>query len=398
MTTETASRTKGNEIDLSAFFAILWRRRKLILIGTAALTLLAAVLSFLLPRVYRSTGYYQLGSANAGVSIQLYKSSSSMFTNPNRFQKAARGEAAFNQEEKKKIAEEFREQESIGSWIAPLYAFSREDQRLLAQISKDEQNAVLGLNLAYEANSPQAAARMVSFFGRFVRDCLMYVTLFNYVSDNAIDSHTSLQKNENALIENRFRFGQQEKKLLDIRAILRNYPDSARIENRQLVSIQDGGARYLSPVTQIVGIESTLADLRREVADLERDREMLLLRAEYFDMGRAEVDKSDEQGEGLFQALKANHAALFAKKNLERDTVREVYNSLNIDLLNFDRTFNRSYRFVSGPTVPDRHIKPSKRMIILLAIVLAGAFFCLLALALDWWNGHKQWIISPRQK
>lgn len=54
------------------------------------------------------------------------------------------------------------------------------------------------------------------------------------------------------------------------------------METRQVLSVQKGGSRFLSPVTQLVGIESTLADLRRSPAQLERDSEKLSVRAEFF--------------------------------------------------------------------------------------------------------------------
>ena len=79
-------------------------------------------------------------------------------------------------------------------------------------------------------------------------------------------------------------------------ARLKNYPESAKIENRQLVSIQEGGSRFLAPVTQLVGIESTLADFRRDLAELERDREKLTARAEYFSRCYSELAKIGEHG------------------------------------------------------------------------------------------------------
>ncbi len=381
----------ADEIDLSALFAVLWRQRKLIVLGTLAVTLLAVGMSLLIPRVYQSNGFYQLGSA---VSIPIYKTSASMFSNPNRFVGYANREKSFSDPEKRTVSRRFQTARAIQKWIQPVYAFSKEDQRELALIGKEDGNSVLGLNLTFEGKSPEFAARMVTFFGHYVRDCLMYVTLFNYISENVNTARTSLQKNENALIANRFALEQQQKKMVDIQQILRKYPDSAKIDNRQLVSIQEGGARFLSPVTQLVGIESTVADLRREVALLEREREKILPLVEFFDRAKVALDQAGEQGEPLFQAIKTIHKDLFAGKDLSRDTLREVFNNLSVEQQNFDRTFNTSYRFVSGPTVPARHIKPSRSKIVLIAFFLAGFFFVCLAFLLSWWQHNKQAILN----
>lgn len=429
MTTEDKQWEEVDEIDLGAILAALWKRKILIVFGTLVVTLLAAAASYIIPKTYRSEAFYQLGDGDGvtiplfssdqdrrylfssdqdrrhqvkdksrydgiGLSIPLYKRSASQFSNPTRFLDYASRNTSFTDQEKQAMSKKFTEAKDIQKWISPLYAFSKEDSRQLAQVGKDQNNSVLGLNLAFEANTPDQAAKMVSFLGEYVRDCLMYVTLFNYISDNAIVARTSLQENENDLSAIRFELEQEQKKMADIQAVLRKYPNAANIENRQLVSIQEGGAHFLSPLTQLVGIESKVADLRREVDRLERDREKLLLLVEFFDLVNVSLNQEGKQGEPLFQRLKAAETELFAKKDLSRDTVREVFNNLNIDRQNFDRTFYTSYRFVSGPTVPTQHIKPRKSVIVLGAFFVSAFFFLFLALFLNWWQDNKKILVE----
>jgi len=406
VTTEDKHWEEVDEIDLGAILAAFWKRKNLIIFGTLVATLLAAAASYVIPKTYRSEAFFQLGGGGGdkdkiitdGVPIPLYKKSSSQFSSPTRFQEYVSRNTSFTDPEKQEISRKLTEAEDIQKWITPIYAFSKEDSRQLAQVGKDQHNSVLGLNLAFEANTPEQAARMVSFFGEYVRDCLMYVTLFDYISGNAVNARTSLQENENALSATRFALEQQQKKMVDIQAILRKYPDAAKIENRQLVSIQEGGSRFLSPVTQLVGIESTVADLRRQVDKLERDRAKLTLRVEVFDLAKADLDQERKQGETLFQRLKAAETELFAKKDLSRDTVREVFNDLSVDWQNFDRTFYQSYRFVSDPTVPTQHIKPRKSVIVLGAFFVSAFFFLFLAIFLNWWQDNKKILANEKKE
>jgi len=62
--TETGSTQEAyaDEINLGSFLAVLWKRRKLIIFGTLVSTLLAIGISFILPRVYRGEGFFQLGN------------------------------------------------------------------------------------------------------------------------------------------------------------------------------------------------------------------------------------------------------------------------------------------------------------------------------------------------
>lgn len=404
MTNETNQRANVEEIDFTAIFSILWRQRKLIILGTLAATLLAAALSFFIPKTYRSEGFYQLGNPEKrivvekesliGIPIPLYKKSAPQFFDPNRFYLAASEWKSFSEKDLAKIKNSFRTMANIHKWILPMYAFSKGDMRELAQMPSDESNSVIGLELSYDADSPQKAYNFVRFFGQHIRDCLMYVSLYNYVKDDYSKAVSELSKNENNIIVLQFNLLQNTKKMMDIKAILTKYPESAKIENRQLVSVQEGGSRFLAPVTQLVGIESTLADQRRNLAELEREKEKLLIQREYFSKCNDALNKIGQGGIMIFSQLKAIKSDVFKNKDFQKGPVKEVFNNLSIDLQAFDLAFFTNCRFISGPTVPERHIKPRKSIIVILTCFLSFFFFIVLTLVLHWWQRNKKEIKS----
>jgi LPS O-antigen subunit length determinant protein (WzzB/FepE family) len=415
MITEKKQRANVDEIDLSAIFAILWKRRVLIVLGTLAMTLLAIGISFFIPKVYRSEGFYQLGhpkktiievertttesekttkesqktilknKAIIGIPIPLYKKSSTQFFNPDRLQLFANQEKSFSAKELKNITGNFRIAADIIKWVKPVYAYSREDVREFAQVGKDEINSVIGLNLSYEADSPQKAYAYVRFFGKYIRDCLMYVSLYDYVMNEYSDIISGLNQNDNDIIDIKFKLLQNSKKMLDIKAILSKYPESAKIENRQLVSVQEGGSRFLAPVTQLVGIESTMAELNQQLTWLERERKELAIQREFFSQSNAAFNNLGKKGEMMFEKLKAIKSEMFKKMDFRLDTVKGVANKLSIDFQAFDLAFYTNCRFISGPTLPVQHIKPRKSIIVLVAFFLSAFFFLLLAFSLSWW-------------
>ena len=415
--TNSTEELYDDEIDLNSIFAVLWKRKKLIIFGTLGATLLSIGISLLLPRVYRSEGFYQLGNptkrisenekstkkktasitkkiASIGVPVLLYKSSSTQFFNPNRFQLIAGQDKSFKEEDLKKLAANFRTTEDITKWIKPVYAFAKEDAREFTQLPQDESNSVIGLNLAYEADSPENASSYVSYFGKYIRDCLLYMTLYNYVMDGYNNTISEMNKSENDIMDMKFQLLQNANKMKDIRAILTNYPESAKIENRQLVSVQEGGERFLAPVTQLVGIESTLADLRRDLAELERDREKLTARAEYFSRCYSELAKIGEHGESLFLLLKSIKDEVFKNKDLSKDEIKEVFNNLSIDLQTFDLIFFSNSRFISGPTIPDMHVKPKKSVIVIVTCFTSFFLLVIYSFVSHWWQSNKKAIMS----
>ena len=415
MTTETKQRPSVDEIDFNAIIALLWKSRMLIIFGTMAVTLLAVALSFFIPKTYRSEGFYQLGNPEKiigknkdeeapapveenknliGIPIPLYKKGAPQFFNPNRFYLAASEWKSFKKKDLNILKTSFQTAAAIQKWIVPMYAFSKGDMRVLAPLPAGEFNSVIGLELSYEADSPQKAYDFVRFFGDYVRDCLLYVSLYDYVKNEYSKVISELSKNENANIDLQFQLLQNIKKMLDIKAILTKYPEAAKIENRQLVSVQEGGFRFLGPVTQLVGIESALADQRRDLAELEREKEKLVMRREYFSKCNDALNKIGQRGEMIFSQLKAIKSDVFKNKDFNKGTVKEIVNDLSINLQVFDLAFFTNCRFISGPTLATGHIKPRKSVIVIAAFFLSAFFFLFLALFLSWWQSHKQAILS----
>ena len=350
-----------DEIDFASIIAVLWKRRKLIFFGTMGATLLSIGISLLLPRVYLSEGFYQLG----GVPITMYKSIAPKFSDLNHFLLIASQNKLVNEEILKQIKANFQTAADVNKWIKPVYAYAKEDARDFTQMSKDTFNSVIGANLSYEADSPEKASAYVRFFGNYIRDCLLYVNLYTYIINGYNKSIFEMNKNENDITGVQFRLLQNTNKMKDIQAILIDYPESAKIENRQLVSVQEGGSRFLSPITQLVGIQSDLADLRRSLADLERNKEKFAISAEYFLLCNSELTKIGERGESLFLLLKSIKAELFKNKDLSKDTVKEIFNNLSDDLQRFELDFFSNCRFVSGPSILEQPIRPSKKLIVI---------------------------------
>jgi LPS O-antigen subunit length determinant protein (WzzB/FepE family) len=416
----------GDEIDFNLLFSILWQRRKLIVFGTLVATLLSIAICLLIPRVYLSEGVYQLGypkkmelknenmptkesgkntikntiknTASIGVPIPIYKISSAQFFNPNRFQLNASQDKYFDEDNLKEIRVKFRTPDDINKWIKPIYAYAKEDVREFSQLPKDESNSVIGLTLVYEGESPSKAHDYVNFFGNYIRDCLLYVTLYNYVMNEYSNTISDIIQNENDIIETQFKLQQDSTKMKDIRAILTNYPESEKIENRQLVSVQEGGDRFLSPTTQLVGIESVLADLRRKLAQLERDKDKLTIREEYFSRCSGELTKINERGEPLFLLLKSIKDEVFKSKDYSKDTVKEVFNNLSMDMQIFELAFLKNSRFISGPTIPISPIKPQKVLIVIVSCLISFFLFVILAFVWHWWQSNKKTIMTTNSR
>jgi LPS O-antigen subunit length determinant protein (WzzB/FepE family) len=120
----------------------------------------------------------------------------------------------------------------------------------------------------------------------------------------------------------------------------------------------------------------------------------LSVQAEYFSRSFNELAKVSEHGDSLLLLLKTIKDEIFKDKDLNRDEVKEVFNTLSIDLQTFDFTFYQNSRFISGPTIPTAHVKPRKSIIVVVTFVASFFFFVILAFVTHWWQGNKKAIMS----
>jgi hypothetical protein len=392
------------ELDIASIISVIWKHRKFIIFGTLFVTFIIGALSYSLPKIYLSKGYFQLGAARvsvpgsstpqlptAGIGVPLvtFKNSSTQFYNFRRLKLYHQQAEKLNEDVWKDFFDDFKNPEKIKKNIKPVYAYSKEDEQLIGKIPSDEKNSVIGIDLSYEAVTPQQAHDLVGFLGDYIKDCLLYSSLYEYVQNGFATTLTDLANTENNIIENRFQLEQNNNKVADIRQLLKKYPGSARIEDRQVVSIQDGGYHYLSPTTQLVGIESNIADIRRSLASNERDREKLTINKEFFFLCKTSMEKSDQIGYTLFNTIESIKDDLFKSKDMKQDIVSGVYNRIDADLLTISNKYE-NFIFSSGPSIPDRHFKPNRRKIVVITFFISLNIFTFLTFVLEWWIENRE--------
>jgi hypothetical protein len=126
------------------------------------------------------------------------------------------------------------------------------------------------------------------------------------------------------------------RRVQDMKAILARYPDAARMDARQVVSVNaaEGGERYLSPLAQLVGAESAISQKREEISRLERRIHQRTVLAQYFQKAEALVDASPDTA-ALIDGLRALVEPAFAGAPATEDWAKEARYRLDGALDNF---------------------------------------------------------------
>jgi hypothetical protein len=385
-----------SEFDLTRFFRTLWKRKGLILGGTAMITVLIAVICLVLPKVYRSGGFFQLSGISQRISVTEYKKNTSFFSSPVRFVLFVREKGYFPGKALKYLMDKYKDPDDLSKAISPIFSYSKEDINATGQGSP-EVNYVLGASIYAENDSADSARQTVNVLGMYLRDCILYAKLNDYVNYKYNNANAAMRKIENQIIDANFSLGIQMKKKEELKLILGRYPDAGKYSSREIIQPGNDGYRYLSPVTQLVGCDSTIADIKGMLSISQRDQEKAAFELEVFQKAR-EIVSRNKFGEKAFQDLLNFSKEFFKTRDLTRDSIRTVVNHFYIEMETYRTLFFEDMRFLSGPPLPAKVVAPKKRLIVAVAFFLAFFFFLFVTLMIEWWQKNKETIVSNNSR
>ena len=232
--------------------------------------------------------------------------------------------------------------------LAPVYGATRADLRELGDQSKPVENLALAIQIVYGASSPDDATKGTRILGDFVGEALFTSEAASLLTKRREQFESRQLTLDNRLMLARFSVGTTGDKIKQLQAIRREFPDVADSAGRQVVSVADGGARYLSPNAQLVGLESTLAALQEEIAMYERARNVSRLLAAHYAKA-LDLASGDLLSDQLIAALAKTIDTSFASGGTDIERA-EARNDALLDLQALRALREQGLRFASGPT------------------------------------------------
>lgn len=146
----------------------------------------------------------------------------------------------------------------------------RDDVR--EQINIDPKKVgVLGLEVALKARDDAHAQQQLDLIAQHIRQVMLWGDLSEYLDrtrQSVLERRLQLQIDQ---IKHQFSIEQNLRQVDDMQKLLQQYPELRRSEVNTVVSVGDGGGKYLSPLAQIVALQSTIAETRTAQRQLERE-------------------------------------------------------------------------------------------------------------------------------
>ena len=276
-------------------------------------------------------------------------------------------------------------------WVRPAFGFTKGDVKDLPESARLEsvkldgakaESLFVGADIQVEARSEDLVRKLAAAVGDYVSDLIIRGRVVDYVGLNINETRVALGRLENETLQNRFLLTQQQARLSEMRDINRRYPEASRESQRQVVSLDKGGARFFSPVAQVVGAESYIAEINETLRKLERDRQKLEADLAFLELARVEIDKG-ATGRQKLDLLEAVLSVSLRAMDAKNEAIRESYNSAKLNIGQIRYLASDGIRFVSPPVVRE----PSYKQIaaITAAASVAGLLLgMMISLVLAW--------------
>ncbi|WP_029218096.1 hypothetical protein [Xanthomonas cassavae] len=272
-------------------------------------------------------------------------------------------------------------------------AVERDDIRQQVNIDVKSVGA-LGLEVSLYARDDAAANQQLDAIAQHVRQVVLWVGLRDYLDSlrqQALEQRPRLQIDQ---VQQRFAIEQMERQAADMQQLLERYPELRRNEVNTVVSVGDGGGRYLSPLAQIVALQSTIAETRTKLRQVERELERLDGKQRFL----TRVDQRAQAlrlGRALADWVQSCRVAVFGTGTPSSPSLSQVASEIDLALLQqrwrAQLVRYRAIPALSPAPIPSRHPVLVGLAVFLGVLVLSSMALSVYVIARRHGDRHAPW-------
>lgn len=361
----------GDLLPLKELWQALAARWKWLALASALCGGIGAGVALGFPR-FEATGFYY----TPGWSVADYKRFRSEFGSADDLSGFLESVGQTQQVVAKRLLARSRAPDFWETAVKPLYPFTRKDAKEIFETSKEKDpTAIIGLNLVVPGRTPETAREQVVVLGSYLSETLLLTTLQNWVATNQAATNAELLKVQNEMLRTRYAIEQSKVRIADWAKLQSRYPESQRMEARQVISADAASAKFLAPIAQIVALESSVAESNESLRRMERRAEQVRVEAAFFDRAAA-IMRETRRGSQLLGTLEKVKDEVFNSLDLNNEAIKEVATRLQLDLKNFKDLFAIGFGFRTPVLDPSSSLRSPGQF------ALVGAFLGLMLSAL----------------
>lgn len=391
--------TPTDEVDLHKLVSALWRQRKLIATFGVVGGIVGLALS-LTTTQYVSSGLFQIQiERNAkqekieSVSNSNYKRYENVLLNPQNLEHFVGQRTTPSEPGASEVLELARSPKKLREAISPEFSLTEKEQRNLGiKIPTEDGNLLLGFRVHYSSKEPSQGT-VLKILGEYLRDSLIALDLRSYAETQCAQQEFRASELRNEQLKAQFLIEQEEERMKSLRRLIEKNPTAAAIDTRQVISLENNGARFLTPGAHLNAAEIGVTDMK--LGQKEREREMIAIsiKKSYYCEGVKLLTQPAAAAAILDQFEKLQLAAV---KNHDSNLpiVEQTSNEIKLELIKWRDTYLRAMRYAVAPENLEIRERKFGRLLGLLGGGLLGGFLGLMAALLwSWWQSNRDAIL-----
>lgn len=386
-----------DEIDLRQLVTVLWQQKTVV----AGIGILGAALGLggsLYSTKYVTEGLFLTPSAPRAANAQDepdrtlsaadFKRYESVLTNGSRLQQYLQSTSQSTTPEGQMLFHLAENPNALASALKPEFGFTERDSKTYGvKVNGDGTSAMIGVRIEFSHKEPTGGTP-VTLLAEYVRDSIIRVDMGSAMLSGCNRFRYREQELRNAQIQSEFLIRQEESRVTALRKIIANNPAVNSIDSRQIVSLDKGNERFLSPAAQLVAAEIQIADLQLEEVSRERERMASAIKRDYYCLAQQALQQPTT-GKNFLVEVGNLQATVFQTHDRTNDVVEETWNELDVERQNWENTYLSSMRFVAPPEGSEtKQRKPGPALGIVLGGMLGGILGGMIALIRAWWRGN----------
>lgn len=176
---------------------------------------------------------------------------------------------------------------------APVLPFSRRDQKEFGDIKDASATTMLGLELTADARTEPVAQDMVDILAAYYINAVVRERMRAWTLAGKVDVQSQEKGVRADILRAELDIELYGRRADDMKAVLARYPDAARMDARQVISVNptEGGERYLSPLAQLVGAESAISQRRELIRRWQRELKQKTVLAQFYSSADALINE-----------------------------------------------------------------------------------------------------------
>jgi hypothetical protein len=288
-----------------------------------------------------------------------------------------------------------------GEWHRPLPKVSKADAKELSDVvllmerdrekekdgtghseRSDKNNSknssvYIGLRVTHLAHEPVEAMEVATWLGSYFKEVATREAVRELVSNWAAESRQFSDRALEQQLKFKFDIEQAEARSNELKKLVARYPEVGVREGRQVVDVRKDNEKFMSPVAQLVGVESEIIDIKEKSQKLKREIEQHAFAAPL--VGQAELSlkhvSSGSEGVNKLTTILAEYS-----KKVKTDAERAKLLTQASDVSQITARFSSQAQFIASPSLPSRPERPTP----LMYIALFGLLFAALSAGYCW--------------